>query len=114
DNPGLTPNQLKARLLGTTNPGPVGNPFVDGHGALNAYAAANADPVKLRQSAFGLLAVLPGMTLSLTHTGSPPDTWNATRWTALSSPQPPASQPRPGDSWDGGEWNGHDWTSRAW
>ena len=44
DNPGLTPNEVKARLLGTTNPGPVGNPFVDGHGALDAYAAATAGP----------------------------------------------------------------------
>ena len=44
DNPGLTPDQVKARLLGTTDPGPVGNPFVDGHGALNAYAAASAGP----------------------------------------------------------------------
>ena len=26
DNPGLTPNQVKARLLGNTDPGPVGNP----------------------------------------------------------------------------------------
>src|SRR5580692_1185300 len=42
DNPGLTPDQVKARLLGTTDPGPVGNPFVDGHGALNVYAAATS------------------------------------------------------------------------
>ena len=41
-NPGLSPDEIKARLLGTTNPGPVGNPFVDGHGALDALAAANA------------------------------------------------------------------------
>jgi len=50
-HPGLTPNQVKARLLGTTDPGPIGNPFVDGHGALNAYAAATAGPVNLSQSA---------------------------------------------------------------
>jgi serine protease AprX len=30
-NPGLTPDQVKARLLGNASPGPVGNPFVDGH-----------------------------------------------------------------------------------
>ena len=63
DNPGLTPNQLKARLLGTTNPGPVGNPFVDGHGALDAYAAATAGPMNLSQSA-PLLPTLPGTTVS--------------------------------------------------
>ena len=76
DNPGLTPDQLKARLLGTTDPGPVGNPFVDGHGALDAYAAATAGPMNLRQSTFGLLPVLPGMTVSLSPAGSPVDTWN--------------------------------------
>jgi len=114
DNPGLTPNQLKARLLGTANPGPVGNPFVDGHGALNAYAAANADPMNLRQSTFGLLPVLPGMTVSLSPAGSPADTWNANLWTGVSWPQAPAGPPWPGDSWDGGDWNGYDWTSRAW
>src|SRR5580692_3542694 len=54
-NPGLTPDQVKARLLGNTSPGPVGNPFVDGHGALNAYAAATSGPMNFSQSA----ALLP-------------------------------------------------------
>src|ERR1700733_10830967 len=54
DHPGLSPDQLKARLLGTTNPGPVGNPFVDGHGALNAYAAATSGPMNLNQSGLAL------------------------------------------------------------
>jgi serine protease AprX len=40
--PGLTPDQVKARLLGTAAAGPVGNPNVDGHGSLDAYAAAHA------------------------------------------------------------------------
>ena len=30
-----TPDKVKAQLLGTTSPGPVGNPLVDGHGVLN-------------------------------------------------------------------------------
>ena len=64
DNPGLTPNQVKARLLGTTTPGPVGNPFVDGHGALDAYAAATAGPMNLNQSATGLLGAVLGATIS--------------------------------------------------
>ena len=37
----LTPDQVKAQLLGTASPGPVGNPLVDGHGALDSYAAVN-------------------------------------------------------------------------
>jgi serine protease AprX len=40
--PGLTPDQVKARLLSTAGPGPAGNPNVDGHGSLDAYAAAHA------------------------------------------------------------------------
>ena len=40
--PGLTPDQIKARLLDNAAPGPVGNPQVDGRGSLDAYAAAHA------------------------------------------------------------------------
>src|SRR5437763_1001492 len=40
--PNLTPDQVKARLLGTTTPGPAGNANVDGHGSLDTYSAAHA------------------------------------------------------------------------
>lgn len=40
--PGLSPDQVKGRLLSTARPGPVGDPQVDGHGSLDAYAAAHA------------------------------------------------------------------------
>jgi serine protease AprX len=115
DNPGLTPDQLKARLLGTTDPGPVGNPFADGHGALNAYAAASAGPMNLRQSTFGLLPVLPGATVSLSPAGSPVDTWNRNLWSGVSWPQASGGGPGwPGSAWNGPAWNGYAWTSRAW
>ena len=115
DNPGLTPDQLKARLLGTTDPGPVGNPFVDGHGALDAYAAASAGPMNLRQSAFGLLPALPGATVSLSPAGSPVDTWNRNLWSGVSWPQASGGGPGwHGSAWDGPAWNGYAWTSRAW
>jgi serine protease AprX len=114
DNPGLTPNQIKARLLGTTNPGPVGNPFVDGHGALNAYAAATAGPMSLSQSAAGLLPTLPGITVQLSPTG-PADTWNASLWSGASwTPGPPDSGTWSGWAWNGADWNGFTWTGRAW
>jgi serine protease AprX len=109
DNPGLTPNQVKARLLGTTNPGPVGNPFVDGHGALNAYAAATSGPMNLSQSAVGLLPTLPGTTVSLSPT-RPVDTWNKNLWSGMSWSQPPAT----GWAWNGYAWNASDWTGWAW
>jgi serine protease AprX len=114
DNPGLSPNQLKARLLGTTNPGPVGNPFVDGHGALNAYAAATAGPMNLSQSAVGLLPNLLGTTVQLSPTG-PADTWNTSLWSGTSWPQGPSGNgPWPGWAWNGADWNGFTWTGRAW
>jgi serine protease AprX len=114
DNPGLTPNQLKARLLGTTSPGPVGNPFVDGHGALNAYAAATSGPMDLNQSTLGLLPILAGTAVSLAPTG-PADTWNVNLWSGLSRNQPPpAGQAWNGWAWNGGDWDGWVWTGRAW
>ena len=109
DNPGLTPNQVKARLLGTTSPGPVGNPFVDGHGALNAYAAATSGSMNFSQSAVGLLPTLPGATVSLSPT-RPVDTWNKNLWSGMSWSQPPAT----GWAWNGYAWNATDWTGWAW
>ena len=114
DHPDLTPDQLKARLLGTTGPGPVGNPFADGHGALNAYAAALSGPMNLSQSAGGLLPALVGAVISLAP-GGPADSWNANLWSGLSLPQPPSGgQPWNGWAWNGADWNGFAWTGRAW
>ena len=109
DNPGLSPNQIKARLLGNTNPGPVGNPFTDGHGALNAYAAATSGPMNFSQSAAGLIPVWPGRTVSLSPT-RPVDTWNANLW----SPAPANPAPDTGWAWNGAAWNGSDWDGWAW
>jgi serine protease AprX len=109
DNPGLTPSQIKARLLGNTGPGPVGNPFVDGHGALNAYAAAASSPMNLRQSAIGLIPALLRATVSLAPTG-PVDTWNVKLWSGASLSQAPFT----GWAWNGAAWNGSDWNGWAW
>jgi serine protease AprX len=114
DNPSLTPDELKARLLGTTSAGPVGNPFVDGHGALNAYAAATAGPMDLSQSAAGLALTLPGATVSLSPAGSLADSWNASLWSGVSWPQGSGGPGWNGLAWSGSAWNGFTWTSRAW
>jgi len=110
DNPGLTPDQLKARLLGTTNPGPVGNPFVDGHGALDAYAAATSGPMNLAQSDLGVLPTLPGATVSLSPAGNNADTWNASLWSGVSLPAVSVS----GSAWNGWQWNGEEWNGLVW
>jgi len=107
-NPGLTPDEVKARLLGNTNPGPVGNPFVDGHGALNAYAAATSGPMDLHQSTGGLVGAVLGATVSLSPVGSA-DTWNPSLWSGLTLAQAPG-----GGTWNGWSWNGSDWNGWAW
>ncbi len=48
-HPSDTPDQVKAALLSSTTAGPVGNPFVDGHGALNIAAATARAGVGLVQ-----------------------------------------------------------------
>jgi serine protease AprX len=118
-HPDLTPDQVKARLVGTTSPGPAGNPFVDGHGALNAYAAATAGPMNFGESAGSLRPPPSGGTVPLAPTG-PVDTWNTSLWSGASwAAAPPAGQAWNGTAWNGGDWNGTawnggDWGSAAW
>jgi serine protease AprX len=111
-NQGLTPNQVKARLLGTTGPGPVGNPFVDGHGALNAFAAATSGPLNLSQSAAGLSPTKKGATVSLSPTG-PANSWNTALWSGITV-APQASWSFDGSTWIGSDWNGWSLVGRAW
>jgi serine protease AprX len=109
DNPGLTPNQVKARLLGNTSPGPVGNPFVDGHGALDAYAAATSGAMNFGQSAANLTPAAWGSKVSLSPT-RPVDTWNTNLWSGVTWNQAPGT----GWAWNGWAWNGGDWSGWAW
>jgi serine protease AprX len=117
-NPALTPDELKARLLGTTSPGPIGNPFVDGHGAMNAYAAATAGQMNLSQSVAGTVLTLLGATVPLSPVGSFADSWNASLWSGVSWSQASAGGPMgngpDGSAWNGSAWNGFAWSSRAW
>ena len=110
DNPNLTPDQLKAELLGNTSPGPVGNPFVDGHGALNAYAAATSGPMNLSQSAAYLTPTRLNVSVSLSPGGDPVDSWNLGLW----SGQTPTSGGTTGQAWNGGGWTGQAWNGGAW
>ena len=98
--PADTPNQVKAALIGTTTPGPVGNPLLDGHGALNAYAAASTTGLNYSQSTANLVATPNGATVSLSPTNSTTDTWNGTAWN--------------GTAWNGTAWNGTAWNGTAW
>ena len=103
DNPGLTPDHLKARLVGTAGPGPVGNPFVDGHGALDVVAA-NSTALGYDQSVAGAVAVPMGATVSLAPTGRA-DTWNPALWSGA---------PWNSTAWNSTAWNSTAWNSTAW
>jgi serine protease AprX len=59
-HPNDKPNDVKAALLASASAGPVGNPFVDGHGALDVAAAVAAGGVHLTQS-YGVLSVSGSM-----------------------------------------------------
>jgi serine protease AprX len=87
------PDALKAKLLGGSINGPVGNPFVDGHGSLNAYWATMAHDVSINQTT-PLIPTLPGLTVSLAST------WNGSAWN--------------GSAWNGSAWNGSAWNGSAW
>ena len=67
NEPGLTADQVKARLLGTAAAGPVGNPNVDGHGSLDTYAAAHAGTFESANQ--GVVRSIGGGSIALDRAG---------------------------------------------
>jgi len=126
DHPGDSPNEVKAALLGTTNPGPVGNPFVDGHGALDVAAAAGSTDLNLSQTsgaapvanAVGSLLSTLGVTkpsaVQLETTWSASN-WNPANWQGLTTNPVPSTKPlASGSAWSGSAWSGSAWSGSAW
>ena len=127
-----SPDKVKAQLLGAADDGPVGNPMVDGHGALDVLAAA-------RQSGLTMTQVLPS---NATAVGADVDlgdswqisTWNPTVWVGSTnangalltlnslanllnvplSALTGTSTASLGSSWDGTTWNGSSWRGSSW
>jgi serine protease AprX len=97
-DPSYTPNTVKGTLLGTTASGPVGNPFVDGHGILNVATAVGSAPMTLNQPVPTVLTLL-GQTVGLVSSGSL-SSWNDANWN--------------GSAWNGSAWNGSAWNGSAW
>jgi serine protease AprX len=97
-DPSYAPNTVKGTLLGTTTPGPVGNPFVDGHGIMNAAAAVGSAPMTLNQPVPTVLSQI-GATVSLEVAGAL-SSWNPANWT--------------GSTWNGSTWNGSTWNGSTW
>ena len=97
-DPSYTPNTVKGTLLGTTTQGPVGNPFVDGHGILDVAAAVASPALTLTQTP-PTSATAMGSTVQLAVSGAS-SSWNPANWS--------------GSAWNGSAWNGSAWNGSAW
>ncbi len=114
--PGLTPDQVKALLVGTATKMPYADAAGRGAGAINLAAAAKAAAPTARQTftastGTGSLESARGTShvaddgVELTGEFDVLDRWNAKRWAKASSA---------GTAWDGGRWNSNDWTNACW
>jgi serine protease AprX len=97
-DPSDTPNTVKGTLLGTTTQGPVGNPFVDGHGVLDVAAAVASPALTLTQTP-PTAATPMGSSVQLAVSGAG-SSWNPANWS--------------GSAWNGSAWNGSAWNGSAW
>jgi serine protease AprX len=121
--PGALPDQVKGRLLATTTHGPTGNPFVDGHGALNVYGAATTSGIVLTQTrVVAATSAVSSVPLAGTWARSTWNTsaWNGTTWAGAawnSSTSNGAAWNTSAwntSAWNGSAWNGSAWNTSAW
>ncbi|MDQ1385462.1 MAG: serine protease AprX [Actinomycetota bacterium] len=94
----LTSDEVKAQLLGTTLSGPVGNPMVDGHGALNVLGAVLRPGLELTQT-------VPTVPTPVDSDVDLRSTWALSSWNGSSWN---------GSSWNGSSWNGSSWNGSSW
>jgi serine protease AprX len=93
DEPGLTPDQVKFRLMSTANKTwPAYNANQSGAGYLDVYAAVRGTTTKSANT--GIYAS------QLLSTGSAPITWNSVGWNSV--------------GWNSVGWNSVGWNSVGW
>jgi serine protease AprX len=112
EHPTLTPDQVKATLLGTTDPGPTGDPFVDGHGSLDIATAISQPVVYDLDQQVAVAAELHF--LASTATVSLAQTWAFSTWDPALWMIRTASGKWQGAAWNGAAWNGAAWNGAAW
>jgi serine protease AprX len=100
--PNAGTDRIKGALLQGADPGPVGNPFVDGFGSLDVFRALQSS-ARLYQAA-PTMATPVGSTVSLFVTGQG-SAWNGSNWSGSSWN---------GSSWNGSAWNGSSWNGSSW
>ena len=107
---GAQPDDVKGRLLAGAAPGPVGNPFVDGHGIVSlpgALAVGPGNSVHLVQQA-PTQATPVGATVPLSQS------WSASAWNGANYRGSFAGLSWNGLSWNGLSWNGLSWNGLSW
>ncbi|MCU1489679.1 MAG: peptidase and in kexin sedolisin, partial [Acidimicrobiaceae bacterium] len=123
-HPSLSPDRVKGALLLSAVPGPVGNPFVDGHGVGEVAAA-----VTVRNNGFHQDLAAQAETTSVGSTVSLSTAWAASSWNPASwghravkimeaqsaAASAGGSDPQSnGMSWNGMSWNGMSWNGMSW
>jgi serine protease AprX len=92
DEPNLTPDQVKYRLMATANKNWDYDPAKSGAGYLDIYAAVNGTSTQTANT--GILAS------NMLATGSAPVTWNSVGWNSV--------------GWNSVGWNSVGWNSVGW
>ena len=110
DHPGISPDQVKGRLLANALPSETQAPLIEGHGFLNAYYAANSPSVTYDQTA--AQAAERGNTPDTVDLGTAwmPSSWNMANWAGSAW----TGSAWTGSAWTGTTWNGSAWTGSAW
>jgi serine protease AprX len=125
--PGASPDTVKGRLLAGAAAGPVGNPWVDGHGMLNLPGALAMGP----GNSFHLHQQTPKQATPYGSTVSLADTWASSAWNPAnyscagsskssgggddsSNDGQHGSSCISGSSWNGSSWNGSSWNGSSW
>jgi serine protease AprX len=124
DEPALTPDQVKHRLMSTATPGPVRKANVDGAGSLDAYAAAHADTLSManrnvsRAAGTGLLALDRGTISSKIQTDTASSTKLAVpvslNLTTLTGERTAQNKQFDGLQYTTSEWTGTRWYTSQW
>ncbi|MHB8329607.1 MAG: S8 family serine peptidase, partial [Acidimicrobiales bacterium] len=107
---GARPDDVKGRLLAGAAPGPVGNPFVDGHGSLDvpgAIALGPGNSVHLTQKP-------PTQPTPSNTTVSLATNWTGSAWNGANYNGSFTGGSWNGSSWNGGSWNGSSWNGSSW
>ena len=125
DNASATPDNVKAALLTTTNPGPGSSqdPFQQGHGVLDVARAIDEPDVTLAQDVSSISVPLAGAPISLVSTQFV-STWADTAvllghplqyvWPFPYSGVATTSPFFQSSAWNSSAWNSSGWNSSAW